>query len=326
MRRRDLILAAAAALGTPLHAHAQPAPLVGFLHGSAPSGPYPGYVESFAEGLRQQGLEPDRNVSIAYRWAAGRYDRIPGLARELLSLDPSVMVTYGPPNVVKAAIDAIPRTMPVVFGTGGDPVAAGIVPNLARPVGNVTGVANRTNALDVKRLELLRDLLPEIATVGLIVNPKNSDAAGVIEAAQVGARSLQRRLVIAGGSTVDELDNAFQQVKQQGAGAVLLASDTYFNAESTRIVALAARHRMPAIYNGRAFTEMGGLISYGANFAENYRLIGVAVGRILNGAKTTDIPVIEPTRFELVINLRAAKALGLTIPPLILTRADEVIE
>ena len=329
MRRRALVLFAAGAMLLPQAGGAQQGaavPLIGFLHGSAPVGQYKSYIASFVAGLGEDGYEPGRNVAVEYRWAEGEYERVPALAAELLGLKPALMVAYGPPNLLRAAIDAIPRELPIVFGTGGDPIAAGIVANLGRPGGNATGVANRTNDLDIKRLELLRDLLPEVTTIGLILNPKNSDAADVIAAASEGARKLGRQLVVTGASTPEQLDEAFASIVKGGAGALLMGSDTFLNAHGGRIIALAERFRLPTMYNGRAFVERGGLISYGANFADMYRLVGIYAGKILKGAKPADLPVLEPTRFELLINLKTAKSLGLTIPQLILGRADEVIE
>jgi len=329
MRRRELFLIAGAAFFLPRAAGAQQGaavPLVGFLHGSAPVGQYESYIASFVAGLGEEGYEPGRNVAVEYRWAEGEYERVPAVAAELLGFKPALMVAYGPPNLLRATIDAIPRQMPIVFGTGGDPVATGIVANLGRPGGNATGVANRTNNLDTKRLELLRDLLPEVATIGMILNPKNSDAAEVIAAASQGARKLDRQLVVTGASIPEQLDEAFASIVKGGAGALLMGSDTFLNAHGARIIALAERFRLPTIYNGRAFIERGGLISYGANFADTYRLVGNYTGKVLRGAKPADLPVLEPTRFELLINLKTAKSLGLTVPPLILGRADEVIE
>jgi putative ABC transport system substrate-binding protein len=329
MRRREVLLAGAGAallLPWPMLAQSRGMPLVGFVHGSAPVGQYQTYVERFSAGLLEEGFERGRNVAVEYRWAEGNYERVPTLAAELLALKPELMVAYGPPNVLRAAIDAIPRELPVVFGTGGDPVAAGIVQSLGRPGGNATGVANRTNNLDIKRLELLRDLLPQVMTVGLILNPKNSDAEEVVQGAQEGARTLGRQLVVAGASSPEQLDEAFAEIVEKGAGALLMGSDTFLNAHSARIIALAERSRLPTIYNGRAFIERGGLISYGANFGDMYQLVGGYAGKILKGAKPAELPVLEPTRFELVINLKTAKAMGLAIPPLILGRADEVIE
>jgi putative ABC transport system substrate-binding protein len=235
-------------------------------------------------------------------------------------------VAYGPPNLVRGTIDAMPRDMPLVFGTGGDPVASGIVASLARPGGNATGVANRTNTLDIKRLELLRDLAPGARTIGMILNPKNSDADEVKKGAQEGARSLGRELIVLDASAPGQLDEAFVSITEQGAGAVLMGSDTFLNAQSDRIIALAAKHRLPVMYNGRAFVERGGLIGYGTNFTDMYRLVGNYAGKVMRGAKPADLPVIEPTRFELVVNLKTAKALGLTIPQTILARANEVID
>jgi putative ABC transport system substrate-binding protein len=322
------IAAGLAALAWPEIARPQQAagPLIGFIHGSAPIAQYNTYIAAFLDGLKEEGFENKRNISVEYRWAEGKYERVPALVAELLAPTPKMIVAYGPPNLVRAAIDAMPRDMPMVFGTGGDPVASGIVASLARPGGIATGVANRTNTLDIKRLELLRDLMPETRTIGMILNPKNSDAEEVTKGAQDGARSLGRELIVHGASAPEQLDEAFASVAQQGAGAVLMGSDTFLNAQSDRIIALAAKHRLPVMYNGRAFVERGGLISYGANFADMYRLVGNYAGKVLKGAKPADLPVIEPTRFELVVNLKTAKALGLTVPQTILARADEVVD
>jgi putative ABC transport system substrate-binding protein len=328
VRRRDVICGIVAALARPRGGQAQQAamPLIGFLHGSAPVGQYQSYVAAFLAGLGEEGFAPGRNLAVEYRWAEGEYERVPALAAELLGLKPALMVAYGPPNLLRAAIDAIPREMPLVFGTGGDPVAAGIVASLGRPGGNVTGVANRTNTLDIKRIELLRDLLPEARVIGMILNPKNSDAAEVTKAAENAARTLGRQLVVAGASTPEQLEEAFSAVVRQGAGGLLMGSDTFLNANRDHIIALAARHRLPTIYNGRSFVERGGLLGYGPNFADNYRLVGNYAGKVLHGLKPADLPVVEPTRFELLINLNTAKALGLAIPQAILARADVVIE
>jgi putative ABC transport system substrate-binding protein len=335
MRRRDVVaalgLAALARPGLSQTSAGSPrqepaAPLIGFVHGSAPLGQYQAYVAAFLNGLKEAGFEDQKNIRVEYRWAEGEYDRVPALVAELLALKPAIIVAYGPPNLLRAAIDATPREMPLVFGTGGDPVASGIVTSLARPGGNATGVANRTNTLDIKRLELLRDLAPQATTIGMILNPKNSDAEEVTKAAQEGAKTLDRKLVVIGASASEQLDQAFASIVEQGAGALLMGSDTFLNAQRDRIIALAARHRLPTMYNGRSFVEGGGLISYGTNFADNYRLVGNYAGKVLKGAKPADLPVIEPTRFELVINLKTAKALGLSIPQTMLARADEVID
>jgi len=329
MRRREVTIAfGLAALAWPEVAHPQQAarPLIGFIHGSAPIAQYNTYIAAFLDGLKKEGFENKRSISVEYRWAEGQYERVPALAAELLAMKPKMIVAYGPPNLVRAAIDAMPRDMPMVFGTGGDPVATGIVASLARPGGNATGIANGTNTLDIKRLELLRDLVPEARKIGMILNPKNSDADEVTKGAQEGARSLGRELIVRGASAPEQLDEAFASMTQQGAGAVLMGSDTFLNAQSDRIIALAAKHHLAVIYNGRAFVERGGLISYGANFSDMYRLVGNYAGKVLEGAKPADPPVIEPTRFELVVNLKTAKALGLTIPQTILARADEVVD
>ena len=231
MRRRDVVaafgLAALARPGLSQPSAGSPRqeatmPLIGFVHGSAPVGQYKLYVAAFLEGLKEEGFEDRQNIRVEYRWAEGEYERVPALVAELLALKPKMVVAYGPPNLLRAAIDVTPRDMPLVFGTGGDPVASGIVASLARPGGNATGVANRTNTLDIKRLELLRDLAPQATTIGMILNPKNSDAEEVTKAAQEGAKTLDRKLVVIGASAPEQLDQAFASVIEQGAGALLM--------------------------------------------------------------------------------------------------------
>jgi putative ABC transport system substrate-binding protein len=255
------------------------------VHGSAPVGQYKSFVGALLAGLGEEGFKPGRNIAVEYRWAEGEYERVPALTTELLRLKPALIVAYGPPNLLRAAIDTVPREMPIVFGTGGDPVASGIVSSLARPGGNATGVANRTNTLDVKRIELLRDLVPQATVIGMILNPKNSDAEEVTKSAQEGARTLGRKLVVVGASTPEQLDQAFASVIQESAGALLMGSDTFLNAHRDRIIALAAQHRLPTMYNGRSFVERGGLIAYGANFLNNYQLVGVYADKVLRGAR-----------------------------------------
>ena len=328
MRRRAFVimLVIALAFSRTVQAQSNDAPLVVFLHGSALVGQFRTYIESFLAGLKDQGFENRRNVTIEYRWAEGRYERGPALAAELLALRPTAAVVYGPPGLLHSVIDTYPKEIPIVFGTGGDPIAAGIVPNFAHPGANATGVANRTNSLDVKRIELLRDLVPGAKLIGLVLNPYNSDSIGVERAVRNGARQLDRRLIVFRASNAEELERQFAAATEKGVGALLMGSDTFLNTQRDLAIALASRYRLPTIYNGREFVEAGGLLSYGANFMAVYRQVGVYTGKVLHGTKPADLPVLEPTTFELTVNVKTAKALDLVVPPALLARADEVIE
>ncbi|MFI5014459.1 MAG: ABC transporter substrate-binding protein [Hyphomicrobiales bacterium] len=327
MRRREVIrLIGGATAAWPLRLNAQqPAmPVVGFLHSLSSS-----YIEHFAhafrQGLNETGYSEGRNVAIEYRTTDGQPDRLPGLVAELIDRKVAVILAAGgsdPAKVAKAAT----TTIPIVFVSAADPIKAGLVASLGRPGGNVTGVSLLGSSLEAKRLELLHQLVPAAPSIGVLVNPKYPDADLQLRELQQAASVMKLQIHIVRASTDSDLETAFASVVQLGAGAVLIVQDVLFNSRRERLVALAASHKLPAIYNQREFAEVGGLASYGTDFANGYRQSGIYVGKILEGAKPADLPVVQPTKFELVINLKTAKVLGLDIPPMLLARADEVIE
>lgn len=326
MRRRWFLATLVAALAVAPRAvrgQSPPAPVVGFLNGGVP-GPFAHLAAGFRKGLAEAGYTEGRDVVIEYRWADGRYARLPALAAELVRLKVGVIVATGGENSALAAREAT-ATIPIVFAIGGDPVAAGLVTSLNRPGGNLTGVTQYTGQLEAKRLGLLREALPTATTIALLVNPSFALASASIRDAEEAAAQAGVRLVTVRASAEGELAAALAQVVRQRAGAMIVASDPFFNTRRDVLVALAAQHRIPAIYEFREFAEAGGLLSYGANLAEGYRQVGLYTGRVLKGARPADLPVWQPTRFELVVNLKAARALGLTIPPAMLVRADEVL-
>jgi ABC-type uncharacterized transport system substrate-binding protein len=304
----------------------QPAmPMIGFLHSGSP-GPVAYQVVAFNQGLNETGYVEGQNVTIEYRWADGHYDRLPALASDLVGRKVSVLAAAGgiPPAV---AAKAATTTIPIVFLMGSDPLKAGVVTSLNRPEGNVTGVTFLINSLGTKRLELLSQMAPTASTVGMLANPTNPDAEIETGDAQAAAQALGRKLLVVNASTENDFDAAFATLVEQGAGALAVAGDPFFLGKGlNQIVALAARHRMPAIYILRQYPEAGGLMSYGTSITDAYRQHGVYVGRILKGAKPADLPVIQSTKFEFVLNLKTAKALGLSVPDRLLALADEVIE
>jgi len=262
-------------------------------------------------------------VAIEYRWAEGSYDRLPGLAADLVGRKVDVILPGGTPSAL--AVKSATSTIPVVFIVG-DAVAAGLVPSLARPGGNLTGVSLLTFELMAKRLELLSELVPQASVIALLVNANSAMAERIMRDVQEAARSKGVQLHILKAGSESEIDAAFATLAQLHAGALLVGTDPFFNSRREQLVALASRHAVPAIYEWREFADAGGLISYGPSLPAANRQVGIYVGRILNGAKPADLPVQQPTTFELVINLKTAQALGLTVPPSILARADEVIE
>jgi putative ABC transport system substrate-binding protein len=325
--RRDFISMVggiATTAGWPLVARAQqqPLPVIGFLS-SQSRATFADRVGGFLRGLAEAGYVEGRNVAIEYRWGEGRYDRVAALAADLVSRQVAVIVANYPPVVEAKAATA---TIPIVFTSAADPVKAGLVASLNRPGGNVTGVHLVGLTLDTKRLELLQQLVPGAASIGVLVNPKFPDADNQVRELNEAAVSLKRQIDIARASTDGEIDTAVAVLAQRGAGALFVASDPFFASRRERLVALAARHQLPAIYNQREYAQSGGLISYGTDFADGYRQAALYVGKILKGAKPADLPVMQPTKFELVINLKTAKALGLTVPLVMQTTADEVIE
>jgi putative ABC transport system substrate-binding protein len=326
MRRRQFIgLISGAVAGWPFVARAQQPvmPVIGFLNGSSPAG-YAAMVAAFRQGLKETGYVEGQNVAIEYRWAEGRLDRLSELAADLVRRQVAVIAaTSTPANL--AAKNAT-RTIPVVFTTGADPVGLGLVTNLARPSGNVTGVAQMSVEIFPKRIELAHELVPAATAVALLFNPTDPITDSEEKAAQAAAHALGLQLHILQASTEAELVDAFDAVLRMRAGVFVIATSVLYNGLIEEMAALATRHMLPTIYAYRAFVAAGGLISYGPKLTDSYRLAGIYTGRILKGEKPADLPVQQATRVELVINLKAAKALNLTISQALLARADEVIE
>lgn len=328
MRRREFMtLVGGAAAAWPLAATAQQAamPVIGSLNAGSLDG-YANHTVAFRQGLKEAGFVPGQNVTIEYRWAAGHYDRLPALAADLVSRRVTVLFASGG-NVSVRAARATTATIPVVFTSGADPVQAGLVASLNRPEGNMTGISFAGRALGPKRLELIRELLPTAAKIAVLHNPRNPLRPVELADLQAAAATLGQQLHLLTASNIAEIDQAFVQLGQQKPDALALNGDIFFTSQRDLIVALAARHRIPTIYHAEEFARAGGLISYGASVAAAYRQAGVYTGRILKGAKPADLPVLLPTKFDLVINLKTAKALGLNVPePFLLFRVDEVIE
>lgn len=305
-------------------AHAQSVPLVGFLNSASPQA-WSAFVASFRDGLKETGFVDGRNVAIEYRWAEGRYERLPAMAAELVKRNVAVLVTTGgiPPL---AAAKAATSSVPIVFTLGSDPVKLGYVASLNRPGGNITGIYLFTSSIDEKRFGLLSDTVSSPAPLAALVNPTNPNTAGRLKGLLEAARSLGRTVRVFNATTMPEIEAAFAEVKSFGARGLFVAADPFFNGQRAAIVALTLRHTIPAIFEGREFAAMGGLMSYGTNFRDNYRQAGVYTGRVLKGEKPADLPVMQSTKFEFVINLRTAKQLGLQVPPGVSAQADEVIE
>jgi putative tryptophan/tyrosine transport system substrate-binding protein len=325
MRRREFIaLLSGAAAAWPLAARAQqPAmPVIGFIR-STPAKPFAHIVAAFRQGLKETGFVEGQNVVIEQRWADNQLDQLSGLAADLVRRQPVVIVCNGP--AVEAARSAS-ATTPIVFVIGGDPVAGGLVTSLNRPGGNLTGLTFFGNRLGAKRVEMLRELVPGTSVIAVLVDPNFPEA--VVESREVeeAGRTIGQKIVLVNAGNEREFDAAFASIAQAGAGALVVTGGPFFTSKSERLVALAAHHAIPAIYDLRDYVAVGGLISYSASFTDAYRQAGVYAGRILKGAKPSELPVLQPTAFELAINLKTAKALGLTFPPSFRLRADEVIE
>jgi len=325
MGRREFIIFLGGATVLPLTAHAQqPAlPVIGFLNPASP-GPHAPFVAAFHQGLTESGYSEGQNVLIEYRWAEGRYDQLPALAADLVRRQVAVITTGGTPAAVAAK--AATSTIPIVFDVGVEPVQSGLVASLNRPGGNMTGVVILTAELGPKHLELLHELVPTAAIIGVLINPTNPVTEHEMRVLQGGAGSLRLALYVLNANNEGDIDAAFATLVEQRAGALVVGADPFLNSRRDQIVALAARHGMPAIYELRDFALAGGLMSYGASLTDTYRQVGIYTAKILKGAKPADLPVQQITKVPLVINLRTAKALGLTVPLSLLTRADELIE
>ena len=326
-RRAFIALLGAAAAAWPLAARAQQTiPVVGFVYtgpGQQTSSEAAPFVTAFQQGLREVGFIEGQNVAVEYRWPGGQYDRLPALAAELVHRQVAVVVGNTP---LAMAAKTATATIPIVFFTGTDPVKLGLVASFNRPGGNATGVSFWSAALDAKRLGLLHELLPQATAIAAIVNPNFLTTAGQLKDLQDAARALGQQIHILQASTEGELDRAFATLAQQRPNALIVAAAPFFTARRKELVALADRNRIAAIYSWREFPAAGGLMSYGASFTDVFRQVGVYTGRILKGEKPADLPVLQPTKFELIINAKTAKSLGLQIPDRLLAIADEVIE
>jgi putative ABC transport system substrate-binding protein len=329
VNRRELIslLGGAAAVSLPswpLPAHAQqPVPLVGFLTSGGQRG-YLDFLASFRQGLAELGFVDGQNVALEYRFAEGHFERLPALANDLIARRVAILVTSGIGSALPARTAS--ATTPLLFLAGDDPVKAGLVASLGRPGGNATGMAWLTSVLLAKRLEIARELVPADALIGVLINPTSPEFEPQLRDIESAARVLGQQIRVVNASTADDFDTAFAALAHQQAKALVVSNDAFFNTERDRIVALAARHRLPSVYDRREYAAAGGLITYGTPYPFAYRELGRYAGRILKGAKPADLPVQQPTRFELVINLKTVKALGLAVPRMLLALADEVIE
>jgi putative ABC transport system substrate-binding protein len=324
-RREVITLIGGAAASWPRAARAQqPMPVIGFLNSLGPND-RPNLPAAFRRGLGETGFVDGRNVAIEYRFAENQHDRLPALAADLVSRKVNVIAATGGGASVLAAMAAT-KTIPIVFTTGGDPVQEGYVVSLNRPGGNVTGVSWFSSLIAGKGLGLLYELVPNAAVIAMLVNPKLPESARMQSEGHEAARTLGRQLLVLNASSASEIDAAFATMRERRAGALLVGADPFLSTRTQQIVALAARDAIPAMYSTRESIEEGGLMTYGSGTADGYRRAGVHVGRILNGASPADLPVDQATKFELVVNVKAAKAVGLTIPESFLARADEVIE
>ena len=326
IRRREFItLLGGAAAAWPLAARAQPAmPVVGYLSSRSPDDTAH-LLNGFRQGLRDGGFVERQNVTIEYRWGLGRYDRLPALAAELARLPVGLIVSTGGEPAAIAAKSAT-SSIPIVFATGSDPIKAGLVASYNRPGGNATGINFLTADMEAKRLGLLHEMLPQAQAIAFLYNPKFVVAEDQLRDAQEAARTLGLQIVVFHASTESEINAAFRTMAEQRIAALTIAGDPFFDTRRGQLLALAAYNGLPAMYQFREYTVAGGLISYGIDAVDAYHQVGIYAARILKGAKTVDLPVLQPTKFELVINLNTAKALGLDVPPTLLARADEVIE
>jgi putative tryptophan/tyrosine transport system substrate-binding protein len=324
MRRREFIrlLGCAAVMWSRAARALQPAvPVIGYLSLLSPDDSIPDIAAAFAKGLAEMGYVVGNNVTVERRWVRGKYDRLPELAQELVRLNPALIAVGG--NVAALAVRRATSTIPIVFNIASDPVKLGLAKSFAHPGGNATGISVMTATLTVKRLELIRELIPQNSTVGFLVNPDNQDLLREIEDV---ARSTGRSLQVALARNPDDLEQAFAQLVSAQVGAVLVSNDASFLSQRVQLVALAKRHSLPATYEWREFPAVGGLMSYGPSLPGTYQKVGTYAARILKGARPSDLPIQQPTEFNLVINSATARSLGIHIPPTLIARADEVIE
>jgi putative ABC transport system substrate-binding protein len=325
-RRQFMTLLGGAAASVPLTARAQqePMPVVGFLHSSSP-GPAASQQNAFGDGLKEAGFIGGKNVSIEYRWAEGHPERLAALASDLVDHRVTAIAALGG-DVTAIAARAATATIPIVFLNGSDPIKSGLVASINRPGGNVTGVSLFASAVDAKRLELLHELVPKVAIVGVLNNSFVAETEARSRALEDAAKSIGVQLSFFNVDNEGDFDTTFATLVNRGIGALFVSGSSFFVSRRDRLVVLVARHRIPAIYAWRELAEAGGLMSYGANVVGSYRQAGVYIGRILKGEKPADLPVLQPTKFEFLINLKAAKTLGLDIPDRLIALADEVIE
>ncbi len=326
MQRRGFItLLGGAAATWPLAARAQQKamPVIGYLNTGSPD-TNPPLLAAFRQGLSETGYVEGQNLAIEYRWAEGHYDRLPALAADLVGRKVDLIIASSPPSALAAK--SATSTIPIVFRGGADPVGDGLVASLARPRGNLTGVGFGGGELTAKRLELLSELVPRARVIALLVNPNVSNVERVIRDVQEAARTKGLQLHVLKAGSESEIDTAFASLVQLHADALVVSADPFLSNRREQLVALASRHAVPAIYAWREFAASGGLISYGPSLRAAFGLIGIYVGKILKGAKPSDLPVQQPTKFELAINIKTAKSLGLTVPPTLLAQADDVIE
>jgi putative ABC transport system substrate-binding protein len=318
-----MLLGGAAAWPLATRAQQPAKPVIGFLGSTTPD-TYVGSIRAFRQGLSETGYVEGRNAAVEYRWAEGQYNRLPTMAADLVRSQVSVIVASAIPAALAAK--AATATIPVVFYVGIDPVELGLVASLNRPGANLTGVVSLSVELGPKRLELAHELMPTSATVALLVNPTRSSAEDETNVMQAVAQSLALKLRVLKAGTDTGLETVFATLAQERTGPLVISADAFFTSRSEQLAALSLRHAIPAIYQYREFAAAGGLMGHGTDIAEMWRQVGAYTGQILKGAKPADLPVVQTTKFEFVINLITAKALGLTVPPLLLARADEVIE
>jgi putative ABC transport system substrate-binding protein len=325
MKRREFITLLGAVVGWPIAARAQqPVPVIGFLSAVSPDG-YLERLRGFRQGLKDTGYVEGENVAIEYRWAENQFDRLPALAADLVRRQVAVIATVG--NFASSAVKATTTTIPIVFLATEDPVKLGFVASLARPGGNTTGINFYSGELTAKRLELLREVVPAATRVAVLVNPTNTmTTESTLRDVQSAARAMALQIQVVNGGTSHEINAAFATFVHERPDALFVGVDIFLNNRRAQLVNLASRYALPAIFSNRDFAEIGGLMSYGSDIKDAYRQVGVYVGRILKGAKPTELPVVQASKFELVVNAETARMLGLTVPPTLLATADEVIE